>query len=151
MPLIFSMKQSSIKTRFTYGFLRTLKRLPKTRATSSSFSPEEISKRCRIIKQATDASMASAVGPRRAWSRALIRRVRWQRRQRLVMRRTRRGERKKGGKEVGGGGQTDSLRKLVPGGETMELCTLLGETAHYIKCLTTQVQVMRNIVDLFSN
>ncbi|GFZ01834.1 hypothetical protein Acr_15g0004430 [Actinidia rufa] len=149
------MKQSSIKTRFTYGFLRTLKRLPKTRAKSSSFSPEEISKRCRIIKLATDASMASAVGPRRAWSRALIRRVRSQRRQRqrqwLVMRRTRRGERKKGGKEVGGGGQTDSLRKLVPGGETMELCTLLGETAHYIKCLTTQVQVMRNIVDLFSN
>ena len=144
------MKQNSIRTRFACGFLRTLKRLPKTRATSPSTSPGEISKRCRIIKMAADVSMASAVGPRRAWSRAVIRRIRSQRRQRLV-RRTRRGERKKSGKGVGGGaGQTECLRKLVPGGENMELCRLLGETAHYIKCLTTQVQFMRNIVDLFS-
>lgn len=47
-------------------------------------------------------------------------------------------------------GQTDELRDLVPGGETMDLNILLGETAHYIKCLTTQVQVMRNIVDFYS-
>ncbi|XVF21283.1 hypothetical protein REPUB_Repub12eG0077000 [Reevesia pubescens] len=36
--------------------------------------------------------------------------------------------------------QTGELRELVPGGEAMDLCNLLDETAHYIKCLTTQVQ-----------
>lgn len=46
--------------------------------------------------------------------------------------------------------QVEELRKLVPGGEAMDLCRLLGETAHYIKCLNTQVQVMRSIVDLYS-
>lgn len=52
---------------------------------------------------------------------------------------------KVGSKELGFG-QTDELRNLVPGGETMDFCSLLDETAHYIKCLTTQVQVMRSIV-----
>lgn len=42
------------------------------------------------------------------------------------------------------------LRKLVPGGEAMDLCNLLDEAAHYIKCLNTQVQVMRCIADFYS-
>lgn len=46
--------------------------------------------------------------------------------------------------------EADELRQLVPGGETMNLCNLLDETAHYIKCLTTQVQVMKKIADFYS-
>nr|GMD17291.1 transcription factor IBH1-like [Ipomoea batatas] len=53
------------------------------------------------------------------------------------------------------GGRLDSdkakeLRKLVPGGKAMDLSCLLDETAHYIKCLSSQVEIMRNIADLFS-
>ncbi|TXG55707.1 hypothetical protein EZV62_020963 [Acer yangbiense] len=42
------------------------------------------------------------------------------------------------------------LRKLVPGGEGMDICSLLDETAHYIKCLVTQVQVMKSIDRFYS-
>lgn len=46
--------------------------------------------------------------------------------------------------------QASKLRKLVPGGEAMDLCSLLDEAAHYIKCLNTQVQVMRRIANFYS-
>lgn len=42
----------------------------------------------------------------------------------------------------------EQLRGLVPGGEDMETCCLLEETADYIKCLAKQVQVMKSIADL---
>lgn len=54
------------------------------------------------------------------------------------------------GQEAEGFGEVNELRKLVPGGESMDLCPLLEEVAHYIKCLSTQVQVMRCIADLSS-
>lgn len=57
---------------------------------------------------------------------------------------------KKMGVEEPGFGQANDLRKLVPGGEAMDLCRLLDEAAHYIKCLNTQVQVMRCIADFCS-
>lgn len=44
----------------------------------------------------------------------------------------------------------DKLRQIVPGGEAMDYCNLLEETAHYMNCLSTQVQVMQHIVDTFS-
>ncbi|XP_028063040.1 transcription factor IBH1-like isoform X2 [Camellia sinensis] len=145
-PHQISMKPSSIKTRFAYGFMRTLKRLSKRKPTSSS-SPREIFRSYRMIKMASDASMASAVGCRRAWSHAMLWKIRCQlpRRCHALGRRKRsrtdgcrrRGVANKAEKELGLG-QTDELRDLVPGGETMDLNILLGETAHYIKCLTTQ-------------
>jgi hypothetical protein len=39
---------------------------------------------------------------------------------------------------------------LVPGGSEMEYCSLLDETADYVRCLRAQVQLMQNLVDLFS-
>jgi hypothetical protein len=47
--------------------------------------------------------------------------------------------------------QTKKLRQLVPGGKAMDMCSLLEETAHYIRCLSTQVKVMQTIADHFSN
>ncbi|GFY99430.1 hypothetical protein Acr_13g0008310 [Actinidia rufa] len=81
-----------------------------------------------MIKMASYASMASAVGSRRGWSRAVLRKIRCRaleiRRRRKCggMIRRRSGERNK----------VDKLRNLVPGGEAMDLCGLLDETAHYI-------------------
>ncbi|XP_052186746.1 transcription factor IBH1-like [Diospyros lotus] len=145
-PQGLSMKPGSIRSRFAYGFLRALKRLSKRRRPISSSSPKRIFHGYRIVKMAADASMASAVGSRRAWSRAMLRKLRCGRRRRFVMRRRREVVVNKVGSKELGFGQTDELRNLVPGGETMDFCSLLDETAHYIKCLTTQVQVMRSIV-----
>ncbi|CAK9171242.1 unnamed protein product [Ilex paraguariensis] len=146
----------SIKTRFAIRFLQTLKRLNKNRPISSSL--REIHGRYRIVKLAADASMASVVGSRRVWSRALL----WKIRNRALrcnsMKRKRihalRVRRRGGGghpTRESGFGQANDLRKLVPGGEVMDICSLLDETADYIKCLTTQVQVMRNIADLYTS
>lgn len=46
--------------------------------------------------------------------------------------------------------KASELRKLVPGGEAMDMCKLLDETADYIKCLATQVKLMRRIADFAS-
>lgn len=46
--------------------------------------------------------------------------------------------------------EAKELRKVVPGGESMDFCNLLDETAHYIKCLATQVKLMRRIADFYS-
>lgn len=52
--------------------------------------------------------------------------------------------------EVNGIRKAKELRELVPGGEAMEICKLLDETAHYIKCLSTQVKVMTAIAESYS-
>lgn len=156
----------SIQTRFTYRFLHALRRLrlaTRRQAPSALSSPappeKEITyyRRCRSVKRAAYASMASAVGTRRAWSRAQLLRLR---RPAAAAAQVQRG----GGAvrrrvvmvaEDGGGNPSDEttteeLRQLVPGGEVMDLCSLLDETAHYINCLASQVQIMRSIADLFS-
>lgn len=46
--------------------------------------------------------------------------------------------------------RADRLRKVVPGGGDMEMLRLMVETAHYIKCLSMQVNVMQTIVDALS-
>lgn len=123
------------------------------------------------VKIAADKSMALAVGSRRAWSRAMLWKIHNQHKAAAARRRRRvlsvrrivnnnihhhkRSLRKRGDhhEQVGGGGgfcQANELRKLVPGGETMDLCSLLDETAHYLKCLATQVQVMTSIDQFYS-
>lgn len=52
--------------------------------------------------------------------------------------------------EEHGFGHAEKLQKLVPGGKAMDFSSLLDETAHYIKCLVTQVKVMRSIADFYS-
>ncbi|KAG8066543.1 hypothetical protein GUJ93_ZPchr0004g39205 [Zizania palustris] len=46
--------------------------------------------------------------------------------------------------------RADALRRLVPGGDAMEYCSLLDETADYLRSLRAQVQLMQGLVDLFS-
>ncbi|KAJ4956754.1 hypothetical protein NE237_013537 [Protea cynaroides] len=139
------------RAKFTRRFLRALARINKDRPTSSSH--HEIRKRSRKIKIAADASMAYAVGSGRAWSRVMLWKLRNRTRYRAwIWSRVIASTRKridKGSKQGGELSRTDQLRQLVPGGEAMDFCNLLDEAAHYIKCLTTQVQVMRNIADFY--
>lgn len=160
----------SIQTRFTYRFLRALRKLtahrqngsppppssPSPPVNHSSSDSKEIThyRRYRNVKRAAYASMASAVGTRRAWSRAQLLRFRRPAAAAHVHRGS--GLTRRRAVVAAADGRnpsdetTEELRKLVPGGEVMDLCSLLDETAHYINCLASQVQIMRSIADLFS-
>ncbi|PON75114.1 IBH1 transcription factor [Parasponia andersonii] len=156
---------NSLKTRFAQRFIRALMRIQNQQPKSSS--PGEISKRHRKVNTAANAAMASAVGPRRVWSQALLWRIRNRsnrnqarhRRRRALFKRIgtnsmkRKGLKERRGTEEGqlvGFGKEKKLRKLVPGGAAMDICSLLDETAHYIRCLTTQVKVMKRIAEIYS-
>ncbi|KAF5446484.1 hypothetical protein F2P56_032111 [Juglans regia] len=151
---------TTVKSRFACGFLRALWRINRQRRTSTSASSREICRRYLRVKVAADVSMASAVGSRRAWSRAILLRklrnqgqngtVRVRRMSNIPRMRKRNICGNKCTEEVAGTCQAEQLRKLVPGGEEMDMCNLLGETAHYIECLTTQVNVMRRIAEILS-
>ncbi|XP_073054688.1 transcription factor IBH1-like [Primulina eburnea] len=149
---------SSIKTRFARRFVLALKKLSMDRS-SSPVSMADRYKRYRMVRAAAYASMASSVGPKRAWARALLRKIRNRRMGSNLMKRLRsrtdvlkkRTVLKPRNHRVMGSEQENSLRELVPGGEGMEFYRLLNETGHYIKCLRAQVKVMKNIIDLYSN
>lgn len=169
-PRKLPLKRYSVKTRFACNFLRALQSLngdvaggnPKNSTSSPAAAQAARYRRYRKIKLAAYASMASAVGTRRAWSRALLRRIRTRSALRRAPAANRPTKRSKYGRRPplrrgrsrndvrGGRDNAKELRKLVPGGDAMDFCCLLGETAHYIKCLTSQVEIMRNIADLFS-
>ncbi|GAV70745.1 hypothetical protein CFOL_v3_14243 [Cephalotus follicularis] len=156
-PKLLSLNSTtSLISRFTRGFIQALIRINKQRPVTSS-SPREMYIRHRRIKSAADKSMALAVRSRRNWSRAVLARFRKKRRRHVLVRRIttcamkKRGlENKKSGHKEASHGQANELRRLVPGGEAMDLCSLLEETAHYLKCLNTQVQVMRCVADSYS-
>ncbi|KAL7152047.1 hypothetical protein ABFS83_04G071600 [Erythranthe nasuta] len=161
-------KPSSIKTRFAIKFLRAMNKLNNNKNNKDNKNTmSEKHKRYLAIRAAAHASMASAVGPRRAWSRAVLRKIpnhqkqlhyslmNKQRIRRRNIRRNRiflttRGNpnnRENYDHEEDEEEEEEDLRELVPGGKEMDFCRLLNETAHYIKCLRTQVQVMTNILD----
>lgn len=152
--------KTSLKSRFTKGFLQALKRIHRQRSRSPNVSsPREMCRRYSSVKIAADASMASAVGSRRAWSRALLTRIRSHGAPRVYKYSARRIDNSKkkkkkkkceDGEEIGVICEANELRKFVPGGEAMDICSLLDEAAHYIKCLNTQVKVMRRIADIYS-
>ncbi|KAL2935694.1 Transcription factor IBH1 [Bienertia sinuspersici] len=148
-----SLNLKSLRTRFALRFIRALKKI--------HHQEKSFNKRYYKVKVAADASMAAAVGPRRAWSRALLSRARlgWRcraqsRRESVECWRRKRmhghGHARAAEGQGQGQAQAQELRSLVPGGEAMDLQNLLDETAHYIKCLTTQVNVMRGIVNCCS-
>ncbi|KMT10085.1 hypothetical protein BVRB_5g118480 [Beta vulgaris subsp. vulgaris] len=158
-----SLNLKSLRTKFALRFLRALKKIQQQEKThkrriingGSSTSNFMVAQKYNKVKVAADASMAAAVGPRRAWSRAMLSRIRlnWRRRglvkrEIVTTRRKRRREAERG--DQSGHRQAHELRRLVPGGEVMDYQGLLDETAHYIKCLTTQVKVMRSIVNYCS-
>ncbi|GAB4827169.1 hypothetical protein Ancab_034059 [Ancistrocladus abbreviatus] len=156
----YSLNSRSIKTKFTVRFISALKKIANKRPTSCS-SSEEISRRFKRVKLAADASMASAVGPRKAWSRAILIKHHNRSHARVHALTAHRREtdhdhaitirkrvmRKRKVQKLDPTFRTNELRRLVPGGEAMDLYSLLDETAHYIKCLTTQVKVMRSIAN----
>ncbi|CAA3001435.1 Hypothetical predicted protein [Olea europaea subsp. europaea] len=142
---IMPSNPNSIKSRFTYRFVRALKKLNKSRGVSSSM--KETYRRYHMIRVASYASMASAVGSKRAWSRSVLWRIKKKSRFHALRRR----KASENPRNDINFHQDNVLRKLIPGGEDMEFCRLLNETAHYIKCLRTQVQIMKNIVDHCSN
>ncbi|CAM0902164.1 unnamed protein product [Alopecurus aequalis] len=140
-------------------------------------------RRTRTIRRAAYSSMARAAGPRRAWSRALLRQAQARRSAALTSRRTavlvRRRVAAAGpaapspprvvaatstttagaavarppappARQAGEPARSDALRRLVPGGAGMEYCSLLEETADYVRCLRAQVQLMQGLADLFS-
>lgn len=138
----------SIKTRFTYRFLRTLKKV-NTRYITARSSSSSTARRSLEIKQAANMCMAATVGSRRAWSRAMLSKIR--RRRQMRSRRFNKG--KVGNPRriyCGEISETEELRGIVPGGEGLDTRSLLDETAHYIKCLATQVEVMKDILHLYS-
>ncbi|OMO87713.1 putative transcription factor [Corchorus capsularis] len=152
---------SSLKSRFTTRFLRALSRINARKQFTSTSSPREIFQRYRRIKVAADKSMAYSVRSKRRWSRVMLSKLRSRSSSNsfssVRLRRVKKSSATKTGHEkeakIKSGGdqeEADELRELVPGGEAMDLCNLLDETAHYIKCLNTQVQVMRKIVDFYS-
>lgn len=156
----------SIKTRFTHRFLRTLKQVNSrylTRSTSSSTSSSsrEMYRRSLEIRHAANMSMAATVGSKRAWSRAMLSKIRRHRRLHGQMRRRSVHKFNKENignptkndstEDFGGESETQELREIVPGGEDLDMKSLLDETAHYIKCLTTQVQVMKDILHLYAS
>ncbi|KAJ6973221.1 transcription factor IBH1-like [Populus alba x Populus x berolinensis] len=153
----------SIKNRFARRFLRSLLKVKRSDrlGTGTGFrsNDEEIRKRnARRIKTAAYRSMARVVGPRKIWSRALLFKLRNRARiqgaglrKRSVVSKKKRVLRKENKVQVISRepSRADNLRKLVPGGDSMHICSLLDETAHYIKCLATQVKVMQSIADRF--
>lgn len=147
---------NSIKTRFTYRFVQALRKLNKTRSVSVSPSMKETYRRYHMIRVASYASMASAVGSRRAWSRTVLWKIRNRTLHRTLKKKgkihaLRRRKVRENPRNSLNFHRENDLKKLVPGGEGMDFCRLLNETAHYIKCLRTQVQIMNNIVDHCSN
>ncbi|RZS14608.1 hypothetical protein BHM03_00046327 [Ensete ventricosum] len=129
------------KTLMASHFLRALFRIQQTSTTRSSFAG-----RSRRIRRAAYASMAYSAGTRRAWSRALLRKLRSRARLRFPRRLSRAARPQRGDTD-----QAQVLRKLVPGGPGMDYCKLLEETADYIRCLTTQVRLMQTVMDSISS
>ncbi|CAI9107291.1 OLC1v1006612C1 [Oldenlandia corymbosa var. corymbosa] len=151
------LSRRSIRTRFAYKFSKALKELNQKRTFSSSL--EAYNRRCYMVKMASYASLASAAGSRRTWSRALLWKIR---RNKGLMRTNKSAAPRRrissliskkeenpnnNGEDLLG---LEGLRKLVPGGEVMDALSLFDETADYIKCLTIQVQIMRKFVHFYS-
>ncbi|XP_061960858.1 transcription factor IBH1-like [Populus nigra] len=163
--VIATTHTGSLKNRFARRFLRSLLKVKRSdrlgTGTGTGFqSNEEIRKRnAQRIKTAAYRSMACVVGPRKNWSRALLFKLRYRARiqgaglrKRCLVSKKKRVLRKENKVQVISRepSRADNLRKLVPGGDSMDICSLLDETAHYIKCLATQVTVMESIADLYS-
>ncbi|XP_062108056.1 transcription factor IBH1-like [Humulus lupulus] len=171
-----SRRKSSTRTKFALRFIRSLMEMKRRGHVSSSSSNTDNNnvssavERSERIKVAAYSSMAHAVGPRRAWARALIFKLRRRAKRRRVLMKMNRSKsltclvlKKKKKKKLKKKrvvdyddeddvlSHTDRLRGLVPGGKAMDICSLFDETAHFIMSLATQVKVMQDIADHLSS
>nr|GEU55816.1 hypothetical protein [Tanacetum cinerariifolium] len=167
-----STNPSSLKIQLAYRFLHNLNNLNTKR--SNLDDNTQIHQRSHRVKIAAYASMAFVTGSRRAWSRSILRKIR---NRGVLARIKKRVDHRASRVRVhhhlharstkrrnsscsnpnreyinpsGTAGLEVKLRKLVPGAAMMDACSLLDETADYIKCLATQVEVMRTLVDHYS-
>ncbi|KAG6663982.1 transcription factor IBH1-like [Carya illinoinensis] len=144
---------NSCRIKFARRFVSALLHMRNRNTRPGSLTIEGVRTHTQRIKIAAYLSMAQAVGSRRAWSRAVL-----SKHGSRARRHSRMGRSSVGLKKTrvirsyppGELGQAKKLRQLVPGGKTMDMCSLLEETAHYIKCLATQVKVMQTLADNFS-
>ncbi|TMX03093.1 hypothetical protein EJD97_018331 [Solanum chilense] len=127
-----TIRSCIIRSRFAYRFLHSLRKMNQQDKTDS-----------RRVKHVAYASMASVVGSKRAWSRAVLSKIR-NRSLLLKKKKKKKRRRRRSSDEFG------ELRKIVPGGQLMNFYNLLDETADYINSLTSQVQDMKNILNLLS-
>ncbi|KAI3682570.1 hypothetical protein L1987_82635 [Smallanthus sonchifolius] len=148
-----STNPSSLKNQFAHRFIRALKTLNHTK-TGAAHDHNQMYRRSIRVKIASYTAMASVVGSRRAWSRAVLWKIiKRSRNQGLLLRKRKRrnpNPKREDFNPFRNSGQELKLRKLVPGAETMDSWCLMGETADYIKCLVAQVEVMKTLVDLYS-
>ncbi|KAG7025295.1 Transcription factor IBH1, partial [Cucurbita argyrosperma subsp. argyrosperma] len=135
------MNSSSSSLRLARTFLRSFSRIKSRRpTTAASRSAFELRRRSRRIKIAAYSSMARVAGPQRAWARALLFKLNTRARHGTLMRR-----RRSTMPSAYPDDHVGKLRRLLPGGDGMDVCTLLEETADYIHCLSAQVKVMNAI------
>ncbi|KFK35141.1 hypothetical protein AALP_AA5G243600 [Arabis alpina] len=140
------------KDLFAHHFLHSLSKL---RRQKSLTGPNKTNERARKIKIAAYVSMARATGgTSRRWSRAILWRLHRRAKASKILGYTKPRKRSLGAAVIKGrirqrkkDAVADRLRTVVPGGGDMETLRLMMETAHYIKCLTMQVNVMKSIVD----
>ncbi|MFS7902174.1 hypothetical protein Hanom_Chr01g00008161 [Helianthus anomalus] len=167
-----STNPAYLKNEFAQRFVRALNNL--NHANSAARDHNQMHRRTSLVKIAAYTAMASVVGSRRAWSRAVLWRIRKRSRNRglLLIRNRKRVDHKitschhhakvmslkrrnpnpkrQGFNPFRDSSQELKLRKLVPGSGTMDSWCLMGETADYIKCLAAQVDVMKTLVDLYA-
>ncbi|XP_071691801.1 transcription factor IBH1-like [Rutidosis leptorrhynchoides] len=165
-----SPNPTHLKNEFAHRFIRSLNNINSIKRSSNA---NKISLRSRRVAIAAYTTMASIVGSKRAWSCAVLRKIRNRSRNKgLLVRKKIKLDHKFGinfhhhakvhlkkrnripKREdfdiFKNSGQELKLRKLVPGGETMNSWCLMGETADYIKCLAAQVEVMKTLVNLYT-
>lgn len=157
-----SINPTHFKNQFAIRFVRALNNINATKSSPHN-DHKNMFLRSRRVKIAAYTAMASVVGSKRAWSRALLWKIRNRSRNRgLLLRNKKRADHAKVSskrrnpnpkrQDVNAfrySGQELKLRKIVPGSETMDSCSLMTETADYIKCLVAQVEVMKSLVDLY--
>ncbi|CAI9288290.1 unnamed protein product [Lactuca saligna] len=163
-----------LKNQFARRFVRALNNLKNQKGSAHDNQMHRISGRVKI---AAYTAMASVVGSRRAWSRAVLSKIKNRPRNLELLRSNRkRAEhrimtnlphrhhakvsiKRRNPNPIRDevsfnpfkcSGQESKLRKLVPGAGSMDSWCLVDETADYIKCLAAQVQVMQTLVDLYT-
>lgn len=159
------INSSHLKNQFAHRFVQALNNL-----NNKQTSPQEnhMNSRSRRVKIASYTAMASVVGTRRAWSRAVLWKIRNRTRVKFFILRKRKrvtkchhhakvyvkrrnpNPKREDFDRFSYSSQESRLRKLVPGSETMDSWCLIGETADYIKCLAAQVEVMKTLVDFYT-
>ncbi|KAK9057470.1 hypothetical protein SSX86_022305 [Deinandra increscens subsp. villosa] len=147
-----------LKNQFAHRFIRALNNLHHTK--TPPHHNYKMYNRSTRVKIAANTAMASVVGSRRAWSRAVLWKIRKLRSRKRVnchhqekvslKRRNPKPKTEDFNNPFGDSSQESKLRELVPGGETLDAVCLMGETANYIKCLVAQVEVMKTLVDLYN-